>query len=227
MKETAAYFVFEMAVRDRRQPLRQVNKFPLSLEKARQLARIGATKGKHDRAVTTSPKSPRGFRIVAQYAAGTGKDVSIMYRRGGGGRKKARPNSEASVMEAPPSEPQELADLKNGNGPHAVDAAQGRAPARLCAKHWDQRARERGPTHVREADVHLRGRLRRDDGLRLQLVARLGTRGRPADRRRSTRRLRSARRQVEELGRRLGWRLGCAEGRLRPLRVAPRYREHS
>jgi hypothetical protein len=76
-----------MSVRDRKQPLRQVNKSPLLLEKAKQLARIGAQKGKHDRAVTTSPTSPKGFRIVAQYAAGAGKDVAIMYRRGSGVKK--------------------------------------------------------------------------------------------------------------------------------------------
>jgi hypothetical protein len=88
--EKGAYYVFEMSVRDRKQPLRQVNKSPLVLEKAKQLARIGAQNGKHDRAVTTSPAS-RSFRIVAQYAAGTGKDVAIMYRRGtgGGGRRRA------------------------------------------------------------------------------------------------------------------------------------------
>ena len=87
--ERGDYYVFEMSARDRKAPLRQVNKSPLALEKAKQLARIGATKGKHDRAVTTSPKSTK-FKIVAQYAAGTGKDVAIMYRRGsGGGRRKS------------------------------------------------------------------------------------------------------------------------------------------
>jgi hypothetical protein len=101
-----------MSVRDRKQPLRQVNKSPLLLEKAKQLARIGAQKGKHDRAVTTSPTSPKGFRIVAQYAAGAGKDVAIMYRRGSGGggkRKKVAHRNGAvaeSAMEPNDPEPQ-------------------------------------------------------------------------------------------------------------------------
>jgi hypothetical protein len=109
-KEEGTYFVFEMSARDRKQPLRQVNKSPLTLEKAKKLARIGAEKGKHDRAVTTSPAS-RSFRIVAQYAAGKGKDVSIMYRRGsGGGKRKKRepttsvtPNEITSYPEAEPN----------------------------------------------------------------------------------------------------------------------------
>lgn len=105
--EKGAYFVFEMSVRDRKQPLRQVNKSPLALDKAKQLARIGATKGKHDRAVTTSPTSPRGFRIVAQYAAGTGKDVAIMYRRGagGGGHRRVKKNEPAGPA-VEPNEPE-------------------------------------------------------------------------------------------------------------------------
>jgi len=105
--EKGSYYVFEMSVRDRKQPLRQVNKSPLTLEKAKQLARIGAQKGKHDRAVTTSPTS-RAFRIVSQYAAGTGKDVAIMYRRGtggGGGRRRTvRANESATAPE--PNEPE-------------------------------------------------------------------------------------------------------------------------
>jgi len=127
--QDARYYVWEMSVRDRKQPLRQVNKSPLLLEKAKQLARIGAQKGKHDRAVTTSPTSPKGFRIVAQYAAGAGKDVAIMYRRGSGGgtrrKKVARENASSEdsapdpvrgvtlteeefvVQEAVPSEPEE------------------------------------------------------------------------------------------------------------------------
>jgi hypothetical protein len=107
-KADARYYVFEMSVRDRRQPLRQVNKSPLPLEKAKQLARIGAQKGKHDRAVTTSPTSPRGFKIVAQYAAGVGKDVAIMYRRGSGGgarRKKVTRNAAEPAMEPNAPEP--------------------------------------------------------------------------------------------------------------------------
>lgn len=87
--EKVEYYVFEMSKKDRRQPLRQVNKEPLTLDKAKKLARIGAQKGTHDRAVTTSPTS-RSFRIVAQYSAGAGKDVAIMYRRGSGVGKRAR-----------------------------------------------------------------------------------------------------------------------------------------
>jgi hypothetical protein len=104
------YYVFEMSARDRKQPLRQVNKSPLALEKAKQLARIGSQKGKHDRAVTTSPTS-RTFRIVAQYAAGSGKDVAIMYRRGAGGaprRRAAKPNASAAttMSSMEPNEPE-------------------------------------------------------------------------------------------------------------------------
>ncbi len=72
---TADYYVFEMKVRARAEPLRQVNKKPLDLKAAKQLARIGAKEGKHDRAVTTSPKS-MDFRIVAQYEKGTGDNVT-------------------------------------------------------------------------------------------------------------------------------------------------------
>lgn len=105
--EKGTYFVFEMSMKNRREPLRQVNNSPLTLEKAKQLARIGATKGKHDRAVTTSPTSTK-FRIVSQYAAGTGKDVAIMYRRGsGGGRKKTsmKRNGVGASAELAPMEP--------------------------------------------------------------------------------------------------------------------------
>jgi hypothetical protein len=63
------YFVFEMAIRDRKKPIRQVNNKPL----------IGATEGKHDRSVTTSPRS-RNFQLVAQYAAGTGQNVTQALR---------------------------------------------------------------------------------------------------------------------------------------------------
>jgi hypothetical protein len=72
---SATYYVFEMKVRERMTPLRQVNKAPLGLKAAKQLARIGAQEGKHDRSVTTSPKS-RGFRVIAQYEKGTGKNVT-------------------------------------------------------------------------------------------------------------------------------------------------------
>jgi len=71
----ADYYVFEMKVRSRTEPLRQVNKKPLDLKAAKQLARIGAKEGKHDRAVTTSPKA-KDFRIVAQYEKGTGDNVT-------------------------------------------------------------------------------------------------------------------------------------------------------
>jgi hypothetical protein len=104
--EKGAYYVFEMSARDRKQPLRQVNKSPLTLEKAKTLARIGAQKGKHDRAVTTSPTS-RTFRIVAQYAAGAGKDVSIMYRRGAGGAKKGVPRKKRATRNAEGAAPGE------------------------------------------------------------------------------------------------------------------------
>lgn len=111
--EKGTYYVFEMSSRDRTKPLRQVNKSPLPLDKAKQLARVGAQKGKHDRAVTTSPTS-RSFRIVTQYAAGSGKDVAIMYRRGTGtGRRKKKmkrnpaegvtPNEITSYPEAEPN----------------------------------------------------------------------------------------------------------------------------
>ena len=72
---TEAYYVFEMKVRERTTPLHQINKKPLRLKAAKQLARIGAQEGKHDRAVTTNPKS-RGFRVIAQYEKGTGKNVT-------------------------------------------------------------------------------------------------------------------------------------------------------
>ena len=74
-----AYYVFEMKVRDRTAPLHQINKKPLRLKAAKQLARIGAQEGKHDRSVTTSPKG-RSFRVVAQYEKGPGKNVTQLYR---------------------------------------------------------------------------------------------------------------------------------------------------
>jgi hypothetical protein len=70
------YYVWEMGKRERKNPRRQVNTLPLALEPAKMLARIGATEGKHDRAVTTSPRSKTGFRIVAQYEVGTGTNVT-------------------------------------------------------------------------------------------------------------------------------------------------------
>ncbi len=64
-----AFYVFEMSGT---KPLRQVNVKPLTLTKAKQLARIGAKNGKHDRAVTTDPRKD-DFRIVGGYEAGHGK----------------------------------------------------------------------------------------------------------------------------------------------------------
>lgn len=64
-----AFYVFEMSGT---KPLRQVNVKPLTLAKAKQLARIGAQNGKHDRAVTTDPRK-EDFRIVGGYEAGHGK----------------------------------------------------------------------------------------------------------------------------------------------------------
>jgi hypothetical protein len=72
---TEAYYVFEMKVRERTAPLHQINNKPLRLKAAKELARIGAKEGKHDRSVTTSPKS-RSFRVIAQYEKGTGKNVT-------------------------------------------------------------------------------------------------------------------------------------------------------
>jgi hypothetical protein len=69
------YYVWEMGKRDRKHPVRQVNSMPLALLPAKQLARIGATEGKHDRAVTTSPRG-KGFRVLAQYEAHTGENVT-------------------------------------------------------------------------------------------------------------------------------------------------------
>jgi hypothetical protein len=56
-----------------------VNRKLLTLEEAKSLARIGATEGKHDRSVTTNPRS-RGFEMVAQYEAGTGRNVTQALR---------------------------------------------------------------------------------------------------------------------------------------------------
>lgn len=64
-----AFYVFEMSGL---KPLRQVNVKPLTLTKAKQLARIGAKNGKHDRAVTTDPRK-EDFRVVGGYEAGHGK----------------------------------------------------------------------------------------------------------------------------------------------------------
>jgi len=69
---SAAYHVFEMSGRGT--PIREVTRGALTLGSAKQLARIGATEGKHDRAVTTSP-SRKDFRIVAAYEHGTGRKL--------------------------------------------------------------------------------------------------------------------------------------------------------
>lgn len=61
-----SFYVFEM---QGQKPLRQVNGKPLTLTKARQLARIGAQNGKHDRAVTTDPRKD-DFEIVERHKAG-------------------------------------------------------------------------------------------------------------------------------------------------------------
>lgn len=82
MANSNNYHVWEMGVRDRKHPVRHVNKKPLELKVAKQLARIGATEGKHDRAVTTNPKSRQGFRVIAQYEAGTGENVTAEVYRG-------------------------------------------------------------------------------------------------------------------------------------------------
>jgi hypothetical protein len=75
----AKYFVFEMAIRDRYKPLRQVNQKPLELERAKKLARIGAERGKHDRAVTNNPRS-RTFEIISVYEAGTGENITPAFK---------------------------------------------------------------------------------------------------------------------------------------------------
>lgn len=122
LQENAAeYYVFEMSARNRREPLRQVNKSPLSLDAAKKLARIGASKGKHDRSVTTSPTS-RKFRIVAQYGSGSGKDVAIMYRAGmssGKPRKK-----KALAANVTPNEPEPVAHWEPIEEPAEPEPAQ-------------------------------------------------------------------------------------------------------
>lgn len=99
-KQSAArYHVWEMGVRDRKHPIRQVNRKPLGLKEAKELARIGAQNGKHDRAVTTNPRS-REFRVVVQYEARTGDNVTSEVHRG---RPRRTPIDEpAANPEAPP-----------------------------------------------------------------------------------------------------------------------------
>jgi len=73
------YFVWEMGIRDRKQPVRQVSKGGLALDAAKQLARIGAQNGKHDRSVTTSPRS-RDFQMVAVYEGGSGENITREFK---------------------------------------------------------------------------------------------------------------------------------------------------
>lgn len=88
------YYVWEMGKRDRKHPVRQVNSMPLAKLPAQQLARIGATEGKHDRAVTTSPRG-KGFRVIAQYEAHTGENVTAeVYGRP---RRRASPPPEPAA----------------------------------------------------------------------------------------------------------------------------------
>jgi len=105
--KTALYHVFEMGVRDRKSPVRQVNREPLEIGAAKKLARIGATEGKHDRAVTTNPRARQGFRIVAQYEAKTGDNVTSELYRGVARRKKrvAEPATESPAPAPPEPEP--------------------------------------------------------------------------------------------------------------------------
>lgn len=75
-KEAERYYVWEMKVRDRTVPVRQAHREPLSLSAAKKLARRGATAGKHDYAVTASPRRKGAFTVTAQYEAGTGKNIT-------------------------------------------------------------------------------------------------------------------------------------------------------
>lgn len=103
--KAARYHVWEMGIRDRKSPVRQVNRHPLLLGPAKQLARIGATEGKHDRAVTTNPRG-RDFRIIAQYEARTGDNVTGEVYAGRARRKKAL--RENPVMVLREDEPPEI-----------------------------------------------------------------------------------------------------------------------
>jgi hypothetical protein len=107
MKPNAhGYHVWEMGIRDRRSPVRQVNRKPLELKAAKDLARIGATEGKHDRAVTTNPKSRQGFRIVAQYEARTGENVTAEVYRGRPRRKKEEYEENPAPVPQEPNPPE-------------------------------------------------------------------------------------------------------------------------
>lgn len=108
MKPTGhGYHVWEMGIRDRKSPVRQVNRKPLELKAAKDLARIGATEGKHDRAVTTNPRSRQGFRIVVQYEARTGDNVTAEVYRGRPRRKKDEHEESPSAIPQEPA-PSEL-----------------------------------------------------------------------------------------------------------------------
>lgn len=76
------YYVFEMGLRSKGKPYRQINLAPLGLTAAKQLARIGATMGRHDREVTTDPRDRAPLQVEAHYEAGTGRKVSpLLIRR--------------------------------------------------------------------------------------------------------------------------------------------------
>jgi hypothetical protein len=93
------FFVYEMKVHRPNEVFRMVNRRttkypdgrPLDLEEAKALARIGAEKGKHDRVVTSSPRS-RKFKILARYKAKTGEKMPL-------------PNGRYIEAEAPPASP--------------------------------------------------------------------------------------------------------------------------
>jgi len=69
------YHVWESTANGK--PIRMVSKKGLGLQAAKDLARIGATQGKHDRLVTTNPKSVLRFRILRHYERGTGRAKPI------------------------------------------------------------------------------------------------------------------------------------------------------
>jgi len=93
----AKYFVWEMGIRERTKPVRQVNRKLLTLEEAKSLARIGAQEGKHDREVTTNPKKRQSFEVVAHYEAGTGKNVTQQLRTNGLPAGKATRRTRVSI----------------------------------------------------------------------------------------------------------------------------------
>jgi hypothetical protein len=100
-----SYFVFAMGVRDRTSPVRQVSRGGLALGEAKQLARVGATEDKRDRAVTTNPRS-RTFRVVAQYEARTGENVTGEVYRGQKRRAKRENVHERETFVPGASEPE-------------------------------------------------------------------------------------------------------------------------